>query len=254
MHRYFWAAVMMAMFVNGASAANERLGNADVIEMVQLELGDELIIGKIQNSPTRFDTSAAALKSLQQSGVSNEVIKAMLSAGSGAVPGAPGLGSHLRKEGAEFSLVGEQGHEVALSAVRVSSEISHRKRWIPVAGAYMNPETFMFVQGKQANLRIPADAEFITRIDPTQIRLVNLGLHKSGKRFVVFSGNSSDRERDFRAENLGDGWHKLSFGADLPSGEYAYIVAAELPSGMGWWAWFAAYGAQAAKAYDFGIN
>jgi hypothetical protein len=251
MYRFLWAAILMGMLVHGAWAANERLVNADVIEMVELALGDELIIGKIQNSPTRFDTSAAALKSLQQAGVSNEVIKAMLSAGSVA---QAGLGSHLRTQGAEFSLLGEQGDEVALSAVRVSSEISHRKRWIPVAGAYMNPETFMFVQGKQANLRIPADAEFITRIDPTQIRLVNLGLHKSGKRFVVFSGNSSDRERDFRVENLGDGWHKLSFSADLPPGEYAYIVAAELPSGMGWWAWFAAYGAQAAKAYDFGIN
>jgi hypothetical protein len=52
--------------------------NQDVIKLTQAKLSDDLIIAKIQQSKTRFDTSVEALVALQKAGVSERVIQAMM--------------------------------------------------------------------------------------------------------------------------------------------------------------------------------
>ncbi len=63
-----------------ASANAEALTNNSVIEMVAAKLPEEVIVTKIQTSPTNFDVSTAALEELNQKGVSPSVLKAMIMA------------------------------------------------------------------------------------------------------------------------------------------------------------------------------
>src|SRR5713226_1408831 len=63
----------------------EALTNADVIKLVQAGISDSVIIAKIKNSRTQFDTSPDTLIRLKQLGVSDAVLEAMAQA-TGAIP------------------------------------------------------------------------------------------------------------------------------------------------------------------------
>jgi hypothetical protein len=54
------------------------LTNQDVIKLTQAKMSDDIIIAKIQQSQTKFDTSVEALVALQKAGVSERVIKVMM--------------------------------------------------------------------------------------------------------------------------------------------------------------------------------
>ncbi len=56
------------------------LTNADILKMVEANLGDEMIIGKIKSSPGNFDTSIDAVLKLKAAGASDAVIHAMVEA------------------------------------------------------------------------------------------------------------------------------------------------------------------------------
>jgi len=59
--------------------SNEKpLTNADVLAMSKAGLGDELIVSKIQQAPSNFDTSPDALIRLKKAGVSNAILDAMV--------------------------------------------------------------------------------------------------------------------------------------------------------------------------------
>jgi hypothetical protein len=66
-----------AITVN-AQTKREVLTNAKIIELVNLGLGDGLIVQKIKQSECRCDTSSGGLKQLKAAKVSDEVIMAML--------------------------------------------------------------------------------------------------------------------------------------------------------------------------------
>ena len=63
---------------NQPAAKQAVMTNQDVIKLTQAKLSDDLIIAKIQQSKTRFDTSVEALVTLQKVGVSERVIQAMM--------------------------------------------------------------------------------------------------------------------------------------------------------------------------------
>ena len=56
----------------------EILTNTEVVSMAQNNLGKDLIVEKIRESKGAFDVSVAALISLKQSGVSDEILEAMM--------------------------------------------------------------------------------------------------------------------------------------------------------------------------------
>ncbi|HEV2352242.1 MAG TPA: hypothetical protein VG028_20605 [Terriglobia bacterium] len=66
------------------------LTNDDIIKLVQLKLGDSVIIAKIKSSACAFNTSIDGLGKLKQAGASDAVLQAMIEAGgSAAEPPAP---------------------------------------------------------------------------------------------------------------------------------------------------------------------
>jgi hypothetical protein len=60
------------------------LSNDDIVKMVQLKFGDNVIVAKIKSSPCKFDTSVDALTKLKAAGVSDAVMQAMMEPGASA--------------------------------------------------------------------------------------------------------------------------------------------------------------------------
>ena len=58
----------------------ERLTNKDILQMVQAQMSNEVIIGKIKRSRCNFDTDSTQLAELRSKGVSAEVLQAMVQA------------------------------------------------------------------------------------------------------------------------------------------------------------------------------
>lgn len=55
-----------------------KLTNKDVLDMLKAGLAPEIVLAKIKNSPTAFDTSATALQELKTAGVPDSVMLAMV--------------------------------------------------------------------------------------------------------------------------------------------------------------------------------
>jgi hypothetical protein len=230
--------------------AGDTLDNKAVVEMVKLGLDQQIISAKIDASPNHFDTSPKALSSLKHAGVSSTLISKMIEA-SATVHTSGGNASH--GSGGDFRFVDASGHASAMTPVRVTAELSHRKAWIPfhVGG----PETFMFLKSHHAPLRTSTTPSFTTDMDPLTVRLVHLGQHKDrDARYVVFSGSTTDREVEVTTTDLGNGNYSIKPAKPLQAGEeYAYLVLSQMPAGYGFWA-YVAQNAAAAKAYDFGVD
>src|SRR4051812_3244185 len=70
----------LSLAAQAAPAKSEALfSNKDVIKLVKLDLGDDVVIGKIkQAADVAFDLTTDGLVQLKQAGVSSHVIAAML--------------------------------------------------------------------------------------------------------------------------------------------------------------------------------
>jgi hypothetical protein len=83
---------LFAVVLSLASAvfAQETMTNEEVISLTKAGLASSIIVGKIRTSKTNFDMSTDALIKLKQSGVSDDIVAAMLEAKNGvAAAGAP---------------------------------------------------------------------------------------------------------------------------------------------------------------------
>lgn len=227
--------------------ANGPLDNAGVLAMVRLGLDAEIIRARIDSGPTRFDVGNEALAELQQAGVPASLVAAMVSAsGRGPAP-ATDNGS-----GATF-LFGPDDRPTPIPPTRVQGQMSRRKSWIPYYGAFAAPEMFLFLSGRHAAARVPqADQQFLTSVDPLHLRLVRLGLHKRRQdRFIVFQGDSSDREVAFETQRASSGLYRLVPQVSLKPGEYAFLYQPAAAPGSFWS--LLAHHTGAAHAFDFSV-
>lgn len=230
--------------------ANELVTNETVAQMVQIGLNQDIILAKIEAGPSRFDTSTAALSELQKAKVPNPIIAAMINAGSKAAGPAPAgtatnpllamLGGSGHQAGSESQFyVGPNDALSRITPTKVVKETSRRKAWIPYYGAFAKPELFIFIDGRNARTQVDAEAlQFRTSLDPLNIRLVHLGLHKKRQdRFIVFQGSYSDREIPFDTAQDETGLYVLTFREPLKPGEYAFLYNPGGSAG-GFWALF----------------
>src|SRR5882672_8493400 len=73
---------------SGQEVSKHKLSNQDVLDMVSLGLGDDVILEKIRSAPeTDFATDLESLKTLKAAHVSDPVIRAMINPK--AAPAAP---------------------------------------------------------------------------------------------------------------------------------------------------------------------
>ena len=83
------AFLMTSLLMTRSVDAQEVLTNQSVVEMVKAGLSERVIIAKIRNSPTNFDTQTDALIALKKNGVPEKVIEAIMSPSAPAAVAAP---------------------------------------------------------------------------------------------------------------------------------------------------------------------
>jgi hypothetical protein len=83
------AAAPKAATQTGAKPAAPGMTNRDVIQLVKAKISDDVIITKIKQSKTRFDTSTQGLVALKEAGVSDQLISVMVNAGSAGEAATP---------------------------------------------------------------------------------------------------------------------------------------------------------------------
>jgi hypothetical protein len=80
---FFLLAAVVCVAVALPAQAQETMNNDEVITLTKAGLNPTLIVGKIRTSKTNFDLSTDSLIKLKQSGVTDDVVAAMLEAKSG---------------------------------------------------------------------------------------------------------------------------------------------------------------------------
>lgn len=95
--------VLCLLLTVGAAAQElaKRLSNQDIIDMVSLGLGDDVIVAKIRAAQdAKFDTSTDGLKALKAAKVSDAVIKVMIDPRAMDVPAVAAAGAAAAAAGA----------------------------------------------------------------------------------------------------------------------------------------------------------
>jgi S1-C subfamily serine protease len=114
--RFLAGIVLLALSGTVLSQDAKPLTNADIIALVKVGIGVEVIKAKIGASPHEFDTSAQGLAQLKAAGVPDELVVAMLGAGSaGARPRSSRVVDQLsadyrRLQNAVVTVWSETGH------------------------------------------------------------------------------------------------------------------------------------------------
>lgn len=211
--------------ISGATLAQSRITNADIIELTKAGLGAETIIQAITTSRPDFDTSPSALVRLKNAGVAESVIQRMMGgipqqgsvSASGVIPNAPRSPSSpnpfetqprpkLAETGPQCRLPPDGEHEILISdgAARhsVAPDRVERKVFVSAARTLVSILTLMLVPsegteraviaGGRATLRLKAASLLIedlfvpTRENPLEVlRVIRLTQDDNTRSFEL---------------------------------------------------------------------
>ncbi len=210
--------------------------NADVLEMVKAEFGEETILEAIRTNEPAYDTSAEALKALKSSGVSEKIIMAILAAGrarrgssapSNASDGLPSeVGVYVLKNDKYVPLEIEPAHwrTRAFGSVTTSGmvsrttlkaemetlgsrvQLSGRPEFLLVCPEGVTATEYHLVRAEENKKKREFRAEF---------RILEGGFH-------VAAGGTSKTRVAFDAEKIAAREFKLKV-PELAKGEYAFL-------------------------------
>lgn len=233
-----------------SAVPRKRLTNEEVIRMVQLGLGEDVIVAKIRAtnlanpSQLSFDTSVEGLKVLKAANVPDGVIRVMITPGP-AQPTVITTGSAITLDSnlppPEVGVYWKDGN----SFVRIEGQALSQSKIGGKAGS-------MFTYGLRglhwdAYLDGPTSTHLVKERRPVFYLYVPDGtgssdyalmrLNRKGNRreFQVGSlagimgggkaGIKRDKEVPFEAEHVGIRTYKVSLAEDLKPGEYAFFMA-----------------------------
>jgi hypothetical protein len=261
----------------GNQEQHRRLTNADIIDMAQLGLADDVIIAKIRAvsaadaNAMAFDTRVEGLKALKAANVSDAVIKVMINPAATAaiVTSAtpmtldpnlppPEVGVYW-KDRSNFVLI--QGQAISQSKVggKAGSMFTYGIRGLHWDAFLNGPKSNNVVKERR-----PA-FYFYVPDGNTSGDYVLLRLNKKGDRreFQVGtfggatggkSGVKRDKEITFKAEHVGIRTYKLTLDADLRPGEYGFFMGTgEQVATSGGRAGSRAGGSTSGRIYDFSV-
>jgi hypothetical protein len=256
MRALFFAPFLVVSLLVGWSAvvdAQEALTNQSIIDMVKAGLSERVIIAKIRNSPTNFDTQTDALIALKKNGVPEKVIEAIMSpsapaaaapAPAGNVAMTPPAAAPGPSRPTVYQIVG--GKEVELMAA--GSEVQRNS-------SRYSRSTEVVIAGNKAKFRTAErQPVFVITAAPNDLPLVRLDPGKSDRNLKVGGGSrvpygGSTTTRGIRGEDLVDvdverdsrGFYRVKPKAPLAPGEYGFVVT-HGGSPMG------------SSIYDFGVD
>jgi hypothetical protein len=270
---------------NGQDASKRKMTNQDVLDMVSLGLGDEVILEKIRSAPeTGFTTDLESLKALKAGKVSDPVIRAMINphpAVVGSTPSAgpatptntnpddpasphdPGIYMYAKaKDGVHLVIlepaVYSQGKSGGVFKSAMTYGIAKMKWKAVVRGAHANVRSsddkmafYFYFEESNAGL---SHASFGGTTTPNEFTLLKFDEKKDSRETVVMqanafgasSGTDEKANTGFDFTKLRPGVYKVTPKAPLKPGEYCFLSS----SGVG------AYGAGSAGAsrlFDFAV-
>lgn len=220
------------------------LTNAEVVKLTKLDLGDEVVIAKVnQAAAVSFDLSPDGLVKLKSGGVSKEVIAAMLKRatppsqqprpGLLAVPNFPGIPNaqsfspqvSLRSKDGEIELVGRHG-QMSYTYIFIGYLVFVNYPGAASKVVITNPRPAILAHLKDdPNDRQGSNVAFLVKLDPDKKedkRSLKIG---QASRDVGFGAPDADWTLPFDAEQESPGVWRIVPKADLKPGEYGLYIS-----------------------------
>ncbi len=266
---------MLLLFSCCAYSQNAPLTKDAVIQMVKAGLPDDVIISKIKSEPNLPNLSTDDLIALKSAGVSDGVIRALLSPSVAPAPVVQPAAAIIapvadpddpmapHDPGIYLMSTTRDGKRrmVFIDRVGAGREKSHRgfvsssmKAEIPGPRAAVRTSTAtpVFYMYFPPSSNIGAESSISS---PTQFSLLALDDKKDHRETAVAKvgmwgsislGNDAKKTSLFRAERIHPYSYKVSTSVGLKPGEYAFIATTTMAG--------SAHAANAVVIYDFGID
>lgn len=235
------------------SQDNEVLTNASVIEMVDLGFESDLIISKIETTPSKFDVSMDALKALKNKNVASSIISAMVYASKKEVAKDDKTGIYIRKANAEEQLVlpsvfsGTKTRVLAsaftygIASEKIKSVLNNAssKNIINID----DDMSFVFYfKPFNDTQRLATDWWFRVATSPNEFVLVTLNVNKNketreietGKANIWVGTDAGANNKSvikFDIVDLGNGAFEVKPKERLKQGEYCFFYQGTIPQG-----------------------
>lgn len=270
MKQYLLFALLSWGITVSAQTKPDTLTNQSVIQLHNLGMGKEIIIAKIQGTPSSFDVSTDALIALKKAGVADEVVTAMLTkstaeAAKQSIANQQSAGLYYvnpvnkdyvqleptvltnSKTGGLGSAL-KKGLTYGLSNSKIKATVDGTTSRTVVA---TNSPIFLFVFDATAIGGLNNNY-FSSAQSPNEFFLVELNPDKDSREIIVGKSNivgsnigiPDDSKIDFNSKKTKTGTYEVSFSKPLPPGEYCFLSAS---SSM-------AAGTTGNKVYDFTIK
>ena len=253
--------VMAAGFPISRAQEPQKTGmtNKDVLDLVALGLGDDVVIEKIRtSSQTGFDTDLESLKTLKAARVSDAVIRVMINPKAAVAPVAP-TASVAAAPPANPDVPEEVGVYIRMAGklTEVAPEVVGYKtggvmKGIATQGLDKGHRNGT-VQGPKSVLQVASDAEFIIRVPEgtaiTEYQLLRLDMKGNRREFRAWTGgvfhSSEGAEKNaekFESEKVAPRTFRVKLPV-LKKGEYGFLPPGNTSGNI----------ASSGKLYTFGI-
>ncbi len=242
---------------NGQDGSKKKLTNQDVLDMVSLGLGEEVILEKIRSAPeTDFATDLESLKVLKAAHVSDPVIRVMINpkaaaaapAASAAAPATANpdipddIGIYLRVRGKLVDVVPEVVGWKTGGFLKSMATNGLTK-------GHVNGT----IQGPKSALQIGTDAEFVIKCPegtaPTEYQLLRLDMKGDRREFravtggIIHSSGGAEKNADkFDYEKIAARVFKIKL-PPLKKGEFGILPPGATSGNI----------SSSGKMYTFGI-
>jgi hypothetical protein len=242
--------------VNAQDASKKKLGNQDILDMVSMGLGEDVILEKIRTAPdTDFSTDLESLKALKAAKVSDPVIRAMINpkaaaaapAASAAAPAAnpdvpEDIGVYIKVRGKLVDVVPEVVGWKTGGALKSFATNGLTK-------GHVNGT----IQGPKSALQIGVDSEFIIKCAEgtavTEYQLLRLDMKNDRREFrsvtggiIHASGGAEKNAEKFDYEKVAPRVFRVKL-PPLKKGEYGILPPGSTSGNV----------ASSGKLYSFGI-
>jgi hypothetical protein len=276
-----FAALICAFSYTLATAQENPMTNDEVITLTKAGLSPSIIIGKIRSSKTNFDLSTDSLIKLKQSGVTDDIVAAMLEAKSGgstASAAGPSMSGDpndpMAKHNYGIYYFEEKDGQRKMTQLVVN--VSSQNRTGGGFTAAVTPfglgkvKTKANLPGRNATMQIRDNSPvFYFYLDvssgglntasgipstPNEFTLIRFNQRSDNREVTIAKTNSwgskgglsDEYVVQLKAEDLGNGIFKITPAGDLRNGEYAFYLVNSGNSN--------ASAAIGAKFFDFGVN
>jgi len=252
------AMIAVASFLpaNSQDLSKRKLSNQDILDMVSLGLGDEVILEKIKSAPeTDFATDLESLKALKAAKVSDPVIRAMINPKAAAAPAAAAPAAAANPDVPED--IG-----VYIKVRGKLSEVNPEVVGWKTGGALKSMATYGLtkghvngtIQGPKSALQVGNDAEFIVKCPEgtaiTEYQLLRLDMKNDRREFramtggiIHASGGAEKNAEKFDSEKVAPRVFRIKL-PPLQKGEFGILPPGATSGNV----------ASSGKLYTFGIK